>query len=58
MYLRLNSNNVALKVLPVELPAPTFPVHAITLKKRAMSPLAQVFVQRARETTKRMLKLG
>jgi hypothetical protein len=40
------------KVLPIELPARPGPVGIITLKKRTLSPLAQLFIEHAREVAK------
>jgi DNA-binding transcriptional LysR family regulator len=48
MYLRLHPASSSLKVLPVELPT-SLPVSVITLKDRTLSPLAQLFIDRARE---------
>jgi len=41
--------NAALKVLPVELPAARRPNGIITLKDRALGPVAQLFINSARE---------
>lgn len=58
MYLRLHTASGSLKVLPVELPIPLFPVNVITLKNRTLGPLARLFIEQAREVTKRMPKVG
>src|SRR5262249_54992267 len=39
--LRLNPDRFALKVLPVDLPARPWPVAAVTLKNRTLSPIVQ-----------------
>jgi DNA-binding transcriptional LysR family regulator len=41
-----------LKVLPVELPMARVPNGIITLKNRALSPIAQLFIEHAREVAK------
>jgi DNA-binding transcriptional LysR family regulator len=45
----------SVKVLPVELPALPRPVGLITLKGRMISPVAQRFIDCARETARAML---
>jgi DNA-binding transcriptional LysR family regulator len=51
VFLRFNPPSVRLKVLPVELPLPTSPISIITLKGRTLSPVAQLFIDCAREVT-------
>jgi DNA-binding transcriptional LysR family regulator len=51
MYLRLHPASSSLKVLPVEFPI-SLPVSVITLKNRTLSPLAQLFIERAGEVAK------
>lgn len=51
--LRFYPQHVPLKVLPVELPARPSPVAIITLKNRTISPVAQLFIDCAREVTRR-----
>jgi len=58
VYLRLHPASGSLKVLPVELPIPLAPVSVVSLKNRTLSPLAQIFIERAREVTKPMAKLA
>jgi hypothetical protein len=41
-----------LKVLPVELPMGRVPSGIITLKNRALSPVAQLFIEHAREVAR------
>ena len=50
--LKFSANNPAMKRLPVELPTTRRPVGIITLKKRTLSPVAQLFIQCAREVAK------
>jgi DNA-binding transcriptional LysR family regulator len=50
--LQFSPNLISFKVLPVELPAHTGPVGIITLKKRTLSPVAQLFIACAREVAK------
>jgi DNA-binding transcriptional LysR family regulator len=47
--LQFGANFPRFKVLPVELPVPPWPVGVITLKNRAISPVAQLFLDCARE---------
>ena len=44
----------ALKELPVELPVWSWPVLILTLKDRTLSPVAERFIQSAREVAKAM----
>jgi DNA-binding transcriptional LysR family regulator len=57
-YLRFKPGHVPLKVLPVDLRIPWSPVSIITLKSRTLSPVAQLFINRALELMKPMTKLG
>jgi DNA-binding transcriptional LysR family regulator len=57
VYLRFLAARASLKILPVELPIPVFPLNIITLKNRTLSPLARHFLDQAREVTKSMLKV-
>jgi len=47
--LRFGSNLPPLKILPVELPVPPLPIGIMTLKKRTISPVARLFIDRVRE---------
>jgi DNA-binding transcriptional LysR family regulator len=47
--LHFYTNRFALKKLPVELPTKPFSVGVVTLKNRTMSPVAQLFIDCARE---------
>jgi DNA-binding transcriptional LysR family regulator len=57
-FLRFGTNLPPLKVLPVELPIPSWPVGIMTLKNRAVSPVAKLFMDRARELVKPLAKLS
>jgi DNA-binding transcriptional LysR family regulator len=50
--LRFNLNNSAFKVLPIDLPTTRRPIGAITLRNRTLSPVAQLFIDYAREVAK------
>jgi len=54
LFLRLHPMRASLKVLPVELPIPLVPLSVITLKNRTLSPLAQRFIECAREIMKQL----
>jgi DNA-binding transcriptional LysR family regulator len=47
--LRFGTNLPRLKILPVELPIPRWPVGIITLRSRTLTPVVKVFIERARE---------
>jgi DNA-binding transcriptional LysR family regulator len=51
-YLHFNSQRQLLKVLPVDFPAPLFEISIITLKQRTITPLAQPFIDCARQVAK------
>jgi len=46
----------SLKVLPVTLPPQPRPVGIVTLKNRTLSPIAQLFINCARETARPLTK--
>jgi DNA-binding transcriptional LysR family regulator len=48
--------NPALKRLPIDLPTAHGPVAIITLKNRTLSPVAQLFIEHAREVAKPLAK--
>jgi DNA-binding transcriptional LysR family regulator len=50
--LRFGTNLPPLKVLPVELPVPAWPLGVMTLKNRTISPVAQLFLDCAQEVVK------
>jgi DNA-binding transcriptional LysR family regulator len=52
--LRLNPQFSGLKILPVDLPMPPWPVGIVTLRNRALIPAAQLFVECAREAVRDM----
>jgi DNA-binding transcriptional LysR family regulator len=45
-----------IKVLPVDLPTTLVPVGIVTLKNRTLSPVAQLFIKRARDVAKAFAK--
>jgi DNA-binding transcriptional LysR family regulator len=52
MFLHFNPPSVRLKVLPVELSIPISSTSVVTLKDRTLSPVAQLFIDCAREVIK------
>ena len=50
--LRFSGKRLGLKALPVELPAPPWPVAITTLKNRTISPVAEIFIECTREVAK------
>jgi DNA-binding transcriptional LysR family regulator len=54
--LRLGIERSLLKILPIELPPWQLPVSIITLKNRTLSPIAQLFIDYAREVAKALAK--
>jgi DNA-binding transcriptional LysR family regulator len=54
--LRFPVRRPELKILPVELPPARFPNGIVTLKKRSLSPVAQLFIDTAREVAKPLAK--
>ena len=54
--LRFGIERSLLKILPVELPRWQLPVSIITLKNRTLSPVAQLFIDYAREVAKPLAK--
>ena len=51
-FVRINGDQLALKTLPIDLPARPWPVLAITLKHRTLSPLVARFLEHARAFTR------
>jgi DNA-binding transcriptional LysR family regulator len=51
-YLKFNGKRFGLKTLPVKLPIPAQPAGVVTLKNRTLSPLAQLFINCARDVAK------
>jgi len=54
--MRFPGTPAAIKVLPVELPTTRRRIAIITLKNRTISPLAQLFIESAREIAKPLVK--
>jgi DNA-binding transcriptional LysR family regulator len=54
--LKLPTRHPELKILPVELPTARVPIAVVTLKTRALSPVAQLFIDCAREVAKPLSK--
>jgi DNA-binding transcriptional LysR family regulator len=54
--LRFGVNRRLIKVLPVDLPVPPWPVGVMTLKNRAVSQVVQLFIERAREVAKALAR--
>jgi DNA-binding transcriptional LysR family regulator len=52
--LRFGANLPYLKVLPVTLPIPPWPVGIMSLKNRTLTPVIQLFIECARQVTKNM----
>ncbi|MGH8642198.1 MAG: LysR substrate-binding domain-containing protein, partial [Burkholderiales bacterium] len=50
--LKFSVQRQELKVLPVELPIARLPIGIVTLKNRTLSPVAQLFIDNAREVAK------
>jgi DNA-binding transcriptional LysR family regulator len=50
--LNFSSDGPELKVLPIRLPIPPVPVGIVTLKNRALTPIAQLFVDAARDVAR------
>ena len=53
---RLPTKNAALRALAIDLPTSIRPAAVVTLKKRALSPVAELFVNCAREVAKSLEK--
>jgi DNA-binding transcriptional LysR family regulator len=53
---RFAGSALRLKVLPIKFPVPPSPVGIITLKRRTMNPVAQLFIEHAREVAKLLAK--
>jgi len=54
--LQFGTNLPPLKVLPVNVPIPPWPVGIMTLKNRTLTPVAQLFIDCAREVVKQFAK--
>jgi DNA-binding transcriptional LysR family regulator len=53
---RFNENKLSIKVLDIKVRVSPSPVGLITLKRRTINPVAQLFVEHAREVAKRLAK--
>jgi DNA-binding transcriptional LysR family regulator len=51
-FVRFGGSALQLKILPIKFPVPPSPVGIITLKRRTVSPVAQLFIEHAREVAK------
>jgi DNA-binding transcriptional LysR family regulator len=54
--LRFGPKSPSMKVLPVKLPSSPWPIGIVTLKERTISPVAQIFIDCAREVAKPLMK--
>ena len=50
--LHFGGEGMSLKILPIKLPAQPRPAGIVTLKNRTLGPVAQLFIDCARETSK------
>ena len=55
-FLKFNGELLGLKILPIELPIQPRPVGIVTLKNRTLSPVAELFIEHAREVAKPLAK--
>jgi DNA-binding transcriptional LysR family regulator len=55
--LRFHPKNAAIRILPIDMPTTRRPIGVITLKKRSLSPVAQLFIACARELAARSKQL-
>ena len=53
---RFSTDPLKLIVLPVKLPPVRLPIGIVTLKNRSLSPVAQLFIEHAREVAKPFAK--
>jgi DNA-binding transcriptional LysR family regulator len=56
--LHFGANLPRLKILPVNVPVPPWPVGIMTLKNRTISPVTQLFIESARDVVKPLAKAG
>jgi DNA-binding transcriptional LysR family regulator len=54
--LQFSAKRLSIKVLPVELPTQPAPIGIVTLKNRTISPVAQLFIDCAREVARPLAK--
>jgi DNA-binding transcriptional LysR family regulator len=56
--LRFSTHRLELKILPVEVPMARVPSGIVTLKNRTLSPVAQLFIETAGESARRVTESG
>jgi DNA-binding transcriptional LysR family regulator len=56
--LKLFARNAGIRVLPIDLPSTRQPIGLFTLKNRALSPVAQLFIAHARDIAKSLARKG
>jgi DNA-binding transcriptional LysR family regulator len=56
VMLHFSAKRLGLRSLPVDLPFKPWPVGIVTLKKRTLSPVAELFIQCAREVMRPLVK--
>lgn len=49
---RFGGSQLQIKVLPIKVPVPASPVAIVTLRRRTISPVVQLFIDHAREVAK------
>lgn len=54
---RFSGKRLSLKILPVKLPPQQSAVGVLTVKNRTLSPLAERFMENAREVAKSMTRI-
>jgi DNA-binding transcriptional LysR family regulator len=54
--LQFSAERLQLKILPVSLAIPPWPVGIVRLKNRLLTPVAQLFIDRAREVARPLAK--
>jgi DNA-binding transcriptional LysR family regulator len=54
--LKAGAKYLSIKALPIELPSNRRPVSLVTLKNRALSPVAQLFIEHARAVANAIAK--
>ena len=57
MLMMFRLRGVSLKILPVELPTAPSPTGITTLKNRTLGPVAELFVECAREVARPLMKI-
>jgi DNA-binding transcriptional LysR family regulator len=57
VMLHFSAKRLGLKILPVDLPFPRWPVGIVTLKNRTLSPVAQLFIVCARKVAAPLAKI-